>query len=102
MRKQAHELFAVGTGRVLPSQRALTDEVLALLLRDDPVHAQIDRRDGSIGLLTDDHVSLLCPQHVQRLGPVRRDSFGLAGLPDGIPYGSSAQSFDVHLERKLT
>src|SRR6266705_5108753 len=62
---------------------ALADE--GLLLRDDPAHSEILRRDRSVGLLSADDVALLGAQHVHRFGAIRRDSERLASRHHGFP-----------------
>ncbi len=77
-------MLAVGARSVLAHERAPAEEVL-LVLGDDPVHAEVDRRDRAVGVLADDDVALLGAQHVHRLGAVRRDAEALADIHQRFP-----------------
>ena len=93
VRQQPDELLAVGPRGVGAGERALAEEV-ALRRRDDPVHAEILRRHGAVGVLADDRVALLGAQDVHRLGAVRRRL-------DRPPELEPAAAVHVHLEREL-
>src|SRR6185369_14507043 len=77
-RQQAHELLAAGARGVAAAERAPADEFL--LLRHDPIHAEVLRRDAAVGLLADDDVALLGTQHVHRFRAVRREAVWRAGF----------------------
>ena len=81
MREQRHELLAILAQRVRPHERTLADEI-ALRRVHDPSHPEVVRRDRAVGLLSDDHVALLCPEDVHRLGPVRDGARRDHGVPD--------------------
>src|SRR2546426_4310638 len=64
--KQANEILPIRPGRIAPPVRALSDE--GLLLRDDPAHPQVLRRDRPVRLLAADDVALLGAEHVHGFG----------------------------------
>ena len=69
--QQAHQMFPIGPRRVDTRERSPAEKLL--VLGDDPVHSEIDRRDRAVGILADDDVAFLGAEHVHRLGAVRCD-----------------------------
>ena len=98
-RQQADELLAVEPKKVGPHVRSPPDEVL--LLRHDPVHAQVLRCDGPVGLLADDRIALLSSEHVQRLCAIRGDAVRGAGRHDGLPEPPAVPGRHIQLVRQL-
>src|SRR5207244_8420046 len=60
-------------------ERPLADEVVLLEL-DDPGHAGLERVRLGVGVLADDDVRFLEPEHALPLAPERPDAGGAAGL----------------------
>ena len=69
---------------VRTGERALTDEV-RFGFRDDPIHAEIKRRDRAVGFLADNDEAFFGAQHVHGLGAERLDAVFLAGDHDVAP-----------------
>ena len=97
--QHADELLAVKPKEVRSHVRSPTDEVL--LLRHDPVHAQVLRCDGPVGLLADDRVTLLSSEHVQCLCAIRGDAVRRAGRHDCLPEPQAVPGGHIQLVRQL-
>src|SRR2546427_6255971 len=69
--KQANEILPSRPGRIPPPRRALADE--GLLLRDDPAHPHVVRRDRHARLRAAEDVALLRAEHLHGFGAVGRD-----------------------------
>ena len=99
LRQQPHPLFAVGALGVRARQGAFAK--IVLLLRQQPLHAQIQGRDGTVGVLTNDDKTLLRPQHMHGLGAVGRDAVRRPRRHDALPQGGGQVAFHIDLERQL-
>jgi len=57
--QQPDKLLAILTDRIRPEQRAFAQKVF--LLRHNPVHAKIDRRHRTVGVLTNNDETFFSP-----------------------------------------
>ena len=100
VREEPDELFAIEPGRVRPPERPAPDEV-RVVLPDDPAHPEIVGRHRAVGVLPDDHESLLGSEDVHRLGAVGGDPERRARRHDRLPQLEAAPAVDEDLVREL-
>ncbi len=67
--QEPDELLAIRRQHIGTCERAFADEIL-FRFPDRPIEAQVVERHRAVGLLADDDVALLGPQHMHRLSAV--------------------------------